>query len=466
MTDELDTEPRVATATRGVGPGTRVGEYLVQRKIASGGFGAVYEILHEALGRRAALKVLHSELAASREAIARFEREARAVNVIRHPNVVDIYDFGELPDGCPFFIMEYVEGITLENRIREYSRLAPGEVVSVFEPLCDGLRAAHTNGIVHRDVKASNIILEDRGDGSRVVLVDFGVAKLLEPEPGSDLTTARRVIGTPTCMSPEQIRGEAVDVRTDVYALGALLFHALTGAPPFAGENAVMMQHMHLYSRAPLVSAAAPIGTAFDLVVARAMAKEPSGRFQTVDELRSALLRAVAATPTSIRTLRASPAMVPVGYLTIGMVVDAALFDGSNHGLIDDFGRVIPAAMELLTDRGFHVAVDSPGTLTVVKITPSDGAVELRELVRAAHALRATLDARPVRDDRIHVNLHLDRGRALIAGGRVIKCEPARVGEWTMDERIDGITGSESLFRALGVDADETPMPGVLRLRE
>ena len=169
-------------------PGTFAGSYVLKRELASGGGGTVYEAQHRLLGRRAAVKVLRRELAGSPQMVARFLREALAVNMIKHPNIVDIYEFGELPDGRPFYVMELLEGTDLRSVLHDQGRISPPEVLEYLEPVCSALEAAHARGIVHRDLKASNIFIAatSNGDNSapkRVVkLLDFGIAKLLHPD--------------------------------------------------------------------------------------------------------------------------------------------------------------------------------------------------------------------------------------------------------------------------------------------
>src|SRR5437763_2298011 len=144
-------------------PGTLAGAYVLKKELASGGGGTVYEAQHRLLGRKAAVKVLRRELAASPQMVARFLREALAVNMIKHPNIVDIYEFGELPDGRPFYVMELLEGTDLRTLLTERGRISPPEVLEYLEPVCSALEAAHARGIVHRDLKASNIFIATQG---------------------------------------------------------------------------------------------------------------------------------------------------------------------------------------------------------------------------------------------------------------------------------------------------------------
>src|SRR5262249_13246467 len=161
-------------------------------------------------------------------------REARAVNLVRHPNIVDIYDFGELPDRRPYFVMELLEGLSVSALLEERGVIPASETLSIVEPVCAALQAAHDVGVIHRDLKASNIFVVRRGSESVIKLLDFGIAKLVQPGAGGrGLTSAGTRLGTPYAMAPEQIRFGPVDARTDVYALGVLLHHLLTGRHPF-----------------------------------------------------------------------------------------------------------------------------------------------------------------------------------------------------------------------------------------
>src|SRR4029077_9782109 len=248
-------------------PGTFAGSYVLKKELASGGGGTVYEAQHRLLGRRAAVKVLRRELAGSPQMVARFLREALAVNMIKHPNIVDIYEFGELPDGRPFYVMELLEGPALRSMLNERARFSSAEVLEILEPVCSALEAAHTQGIVHRDLKASNILIVTQGERRIVKLLDFGIAKLMHPDAGdAGLTVVGTRLGTSYTMAPEQIRGDSVDPRTDIYALGVVLYHLLTGQYPFRAETMTDIERQHLEAPPPRPSQAAAIPLAIDAV--------------------------------------------------------------------------------------------------------------------------------------------------------------------------------------------------------
>jgi len=270
--------------------GSTVGSYTVERKLGEGGMGTVYELLHPGIGKRLALKLLHAEYAAKPQIVQRFFDEARAVNLIGHPNIVDIIDFAQLPDGRSYITMEFLEGGSLADYIREQGALPPEEVREITVPICSALAAAHEQGIVHRDLKPENIHLVRRADNPRYVKVlDFGIAKLsadLHMTPGA-ATRSGVVMGTPTYMSPEQAMGRTkeIDYRTDIYALGVICYEMLSGDVPFAAESFgdLMLQHLQQPPR-PIRDLRPEIAATWDAVVQRALAKKREQRFQSMQE--------------------------------------------------------------------------------------------------------------------------------------------------------------------------------------
>ena len=221
--------------------GTEIGGYIVDGDVGRGGMGVVYSATHPVIGKRAAIKVLRGEVSESPGAVARFIQEARAVNQIGHPNIVDIFAFGTLPDGRAYHVMDLLVGEPLRKRLKR-GRLSPDDAAVVIEGVASALIAAHDKGFVHRDLKPDNIYLVAREDERfEVRLLDFGLAKLM-PEAGVApfITKVGAMLGTPEYMSPEQARGEPVDARTDIYALGVLTFELLTGYRPFGSRGSAM----------------------------------------------------------------------------------------------------------------------------------------------------------------------------------------------------------------------------------
>src|SRR5262245_61318252 len=261
--------------------------YRLDRLIGEGGFGQVWRWRRDADGEIVAIKVLHLELVRSVDAMTRFQRELDAVERLDHPNVVRGLGHGTLPDGRPYLILEYVEGPSLREVLHERGGLTPAEMLTILEPLCDALHVAHEAGLVHRDVKASNVILARRSGAIRPVLLDFGLVKLTD-QVGPGLTSSRSMLGTPAAMAPEQMRGQSVDPRTDIYALGLLAFHMLTGQPAFGGAS-VVQSYLQVHGPRPRPSSKVDIDPAIDEPVARALAPEPAARFADARSFSQAL---------------------------------------------------------------------------------------------------------------------------------------------------------------------------------
>lgn len=270
--------------------GTMIGRYRVERTIGQGGMGAVYELLQPAIHKRMALKLLHEEYAGRKEIVQRFFDEARAVNLIGHPSIVDITDFSHLPDGRPFIIMEYLKGESLEDYLQAKGGLPEVEVLEILRQICSALAAAHSKHIVHRDLKPENIFLvRNPHQPMRVKVLDFGIAKLRSQDDDAiNQTQTGVVLGTPTYMSPEQAQGNTLeaDHRTDIYSLGVMLFQMLSGAPPFGGKTFASLIFKHISEAPPnLGDTRNDIAPAWSRIVAKALAKAPDDRYQSVQEL-------------------------------------------------------------------------------------------------------------------------------------------------------------------------------------
>jgi serine/threonine-protein kinase len=280
---------------------TLAGRYLIQRKLGEGGMGAVYQATHNVLEKQVALKVLHGEFARKPDLVERFMQEAKSASRIRHENVIDISDFGTTPEGLVFFAMELLKGHDLHEEIaraRLAGQLLPWERSKrIFLQICAALSAAHALGIVHRDLKPENIYLVDfLGEPDFVKLLDFGIAKLTDVGDGErKLTRTGMLFGTPEYMSPEQARGDTVDHRVDVYAMGCILYQLVTGRVPFEAENFMGVLSLHLTAPAPVVppevldSTGAPRALAG--VIDNALAKDRNQRFSSIDELARAVRR-------------------------------------------------------------------------------------------------------------------------------------------------------------------------------
>jgi ligand-binding sensor domain-containing protein len=258
-----------------VQPGQTIGPYRIISQIGQGGMASVFKAYHAAMDRYVALKVLPPQLAASREFTGRFEHEARLIARLEHAHILPVHDYGEA-GGHTYLAMRYVEAGTLKDRLRA-GPLPPAEVDRLFTQLADALDYAHGQGVVHRDLKPANVLLDQRGN---LFLTDFGIAKLLEGSPA--FTSTGAMIGTPAYMSPEQAQGLRVDLRTDIYSLGIVLYEMVTGRVPFEADTPLAVILKHLNEPLPLPSSLKPdLPPSVERVLLKALAKQPDDRFAT-----------------------------------------------------------------------------------------------------------------------------------------------------------------------------------------
>jgi len=266
------------------------GSYRLVSRIGGGGMGIVYRAEHLRTGRTIAIKVLLDSVANKGEAAARFEREARAAARLSHPGIVGMLDFGISEDGMPYIVMEFAEGRTLQERLREQGVLKPGQAVEIGIRLAEALAVAHRGGVVHRDLKPANILILEAPDGSETIkILDFGVSRVTEESTSS--THEGTLVGTPFYMPPEQARGEQdIDSRADVYSLGVVLYEILTGTVPFHGETPLAVLARILAEQAPPIRERRPeVPERLAAVIEKAMARDPEGRFQVVSAMQKAL---------------------------------------------------------------------------------------------------------------------------------------------------------------------------------
>lgn len=263
--------------------------YQIVRLIGEGGMGRVYEARHTRLrNKRFAVKLLHEELARHSDILARFEREAEAASTIDHPNVVEVLDVQHLEDGRPYIVCEHLEGEELGALLDRVNTLSIEAAVQIVRQICRALMAAHAQGIVHRDMKPENVFLIGDLSAPRVKVIDFGISK--RDNGSAKLTRTGMVMGTPAYMSPEQARGEDVDHRADVYAVGGILYRAVTGHKPYEAEDGAMVLTQVL-TEEPLrpLTHNPDIPESLELVIQRAMARHPSDRYATMAELEAEL---------------------------------------------------------------------------------------------------------------------------------------------------------------------------------
>jgi serine/threonine protein kinase len=293
-------------------PGTAVGEYVVGDKIGEGAFGKVYRGRQPLIGKNVAIKLLSRRFSADPEMVSRFVAEARAVNQIAHRNIIDIFSFGNLPDGRLYFVMELLQGRTLDHLLRSRGFYSVAEALPILRGLARALDAAHAHGIAHRDLKPANVFVTTDDEGQPYPkLLDFGIAKLVRPDAATmHKTRTGAPMGTPYYMSPEQCRGDTIDTSTDAYSFGVMTFQLLTGHLPFTGDSYVEILFRHMTVDPPppsTVSGAVP--RELDALILRLMAKSPRDRPQSLVEAVRALEAAAVALGVSVpRSLSEQPA--------------------------------------------------------------------------------------------------------------------------------------------------------------
>ena len=292
--------------------GKKIGKYLIKEKLGSGGMAEVYKGYQENLDRFVAIKLMHAFLVSDQDFLNRFQREARAMAALNHPNIVGVYDFDVYGENSYYLVMEYIRGGTLKDRLealaRRGERMPLTNVVKMITEIADALAYAHRREMVHRDIKPANIMLNE--DSGRAVLTDFGIVKLLGNQSVA-YTATGALIGTPAYMSPEQALGQSGDHRVDIYSLGVMLFQMVTGSLPFDADTplAVVMQHVNTPTPQP-DSIIPDIPWGLQEVIMKAMAKSPDDRFNSAGAMATAL-RTVDLTGTANRPVLPVPSTVP-----------------------------------------------------------------------------------------------------------------------------------------------------------
>jgi len=441
-------------------PGERVGDYVIEGLIAQGGCGTVYVARHGARPRRVAIKVLHGALATSPRMVERFVREVDLVNLLRHPNIVEIHELGQLADGRPYYAMELLEGSTLDAVLRADGRIPPAEALEILEPVCSALRAAHAAGIVHRDVKASNIFLPRQGGPAAIKLLDFGIAKLTDPGMGgAALTTFGHPVGTPTAMAPEQILGEQVDERIDVYALGVLLHRMLVGILPFRSEDPLELARQHLEDPAPRPSRVVPVSPAIDDVVLHCLEKRPEQRFDSVKSFLRALRNAAGSVTGEVVVEAAGETTARAAGIYVEIRVETER-EELDDVMADDFGRILDLAEELLVGHGFGVVMVSGNAILGAHALTGDApkhGLDHQQAIEVAAALHRAIAERPDADLRVHVVTCIHVADALvrpsspaeILGGALVRMStwapPATAwGLFATPSALAGVSGFEA----------------------
>ena len=418
--------------------GAVVGGCVIERLVGAGAFGAIYAADRQHPPGRAAIKVLHGELSGSPKVVERFVREVNVVRLLRHPGIVEIQDLGKLDDGRPYYVMEYLDGEPLSAMLRRRGRVPVEEAVDLLEPVCGALATAHEVGVIHRDVKAGNIMVVGEGAARSVKLLDFGMAKLIDgPEASSGFTTMGRRIGTMAAMAPEQILGGRVDARADIYALGILLYQLLTGQHPFACKDEVELAWRHIEEPPPRPSGQAPVTALVDAVVLRSLEKAPERRFQSAQAFFAALCEAAggrrAAGSAGATESLAAGVLVELSVDVEGEELDAAQ--------LKDIARVLDLAEETLRGAGFLIALATGAAVLGVRALPEAAEREAaeREAAEVARGLGRLLLGRVGADRRVWPRVRAHVGRALMRGAGAPEClggPLAEIHSWPADEKV------------------------------
>ena len=377
------------------------GRYRLEELIGTGGMANVYKAYDSATGQTVAVKVLKEEHRNDAEFVRRFAREAQAVLTLSHPNIVESYDVGNDADtGAPYIVLEYVEGGTLKDLIKEKGALSPKMAVNIACQVLDALQYAHGCGIIHRDVKPQNVMITLKG---KAKLADFGIAR--DAEATTRTFAGTNVIGSVHYISPEQARGDAVSARSDIYSCSIMLYEMLTGQVPFAGDNSVAIALKHLQEEiVPPIEVNPRIPRALSDVVLKGAAKDASLRYAQAEDMRRDLLRALREPHGKFARLdkpekeqQKRPNSLGIGTIALAVVVLLGLFGavflitqtmrGQNRDTASEFivptltGKTLEDARELADLRGFQVSVDNYVLSTeypagqIVSQTPDRGAV-------------------------------------------------------------------------------------------
>lgn len=265
--------------------------YEILSLIARGGMGVLYKARHKFMDRLVAIKFLHPELTLDFNNLKRFRQEAQSSSYLSHPNIISVFDFGISPDGEVFLVMDYLEGRTLADDLMLNGPMDIEKAVTVFEQICDGLDHAHTRGVIHKDLKPSNIMLSEHENSMVVKIVDFGIAR--HGKQKQEDGPASTVSGSPAYMSPEQCKGHALDTRSDLYSLGCLIYEAITGTPPFMSRDGHEVMIAHVSKPVPPLSSVTKreIPLLLEAIVQKSLNKEPNDRFQTAADFKVQLQR-------------------------------------------------------------------------------------------------------------------------------------------------------------------------------
>ncbi len=449
--------------------GTLVGNYRIDALHATAGYSCVYRATDTVTGKTVAIKALHQRLARSAKHVERFRREYDALRKIRHSNIVEMLDFGLLADALPYFVMEWCSGPTLETLLAE-GGFTLEEALPMFRQLADALQAVHDVGVIHRDIKPANVIVLPRaGEMPQLKLIDFGIAtpsNFHEAERTS-LTSTGACIGTPHSMAPEQIFGAALDERTDVYALGVVLYELLTGKKPFQANSVAEVVDMHLSVPPPKASNLAPVSAAIDQVIERCMAKEIEDRFPSVATVRAAL--EAAAEEQKVQPVSAAKERNAIGvHIDFDFAAEEDDVEDEDFDLLDS---LIDFAHDACSAAGLRVALETGNGFLAVGLLPDGPDLNQRVRIAAFAFARNVLAEFRERDSQaitLSIVIHAAPIKAELCGGvtSFVGGDLLSVAIWSPEGSSESLLATSHALRGLDdISAEQLPMrPGYLRL--
>lgn len=398
-----------------------IGEYVVDGLLGEGGGGQVFAARHAALGVRVAIKVLRPEMVPLHHLVTRFNREVEAIQKIDHPNIVRVIETGQTSAGQPYYVMELLEGMNLRRLVQLQGRFSPIEVLDIMAPVIDAVAAVHDAGFIHRDIKASNINVEDKDGKRSVKLLDFGIAKQVHGESGPGLTEPGVKLGSAHTMAPEQVRCERLDARADIYALGVVLFQLLTGEYPFDAEDPRRIALLHLQAPPPRPSTRAPLSAAIDAVVLRCLDKKAEKRYASARELLAALRAAIGEEDAGAEAARELPALGVL--LSLPTEGDEEIDDA----MMEDMANIFDQVEQCLSNQRFTFPLRAATTLLAVRVSKPDAQLqrEQQEMRGVLDELNAALAQRDFAHPSLRVELSLRIGTV---GCRNAGSEPEIVG--------------------------------------